>query len=53
MTLPATTTGATHINVYLSRTNGGVPYLLASVAVGTATYTATALATGRGDYRTV
>ena len=47
VTLPATTTGATHINVYLSRTNGGVPYLLASVAVGTATYTATALATGR------
>ena len=47
VTLPATTTGATHVNVYLSRTNGGVPYLLASVAVGTATYTATALATGR------
>ncbi len=47
VTLPATTTGATHVNVYLSRTNGGIPYLLASVAVGTATYTATALATGR------
>ena len=47
MTLPATTTGATHVNVYLSRTNGGVPLLLSSVAVGTATYTATALATGR------
>ena len=34
VTLPATTTRATHVNVYLSRTRRR-SYLLASVAVGT------------------
>ena len=52
VTLPATTTGATHVNVYLSRTNGGVPYLLASVAV--ARRPTRRLRWPRaGDYRTV
>lgn len=46
-TLPASVPGATHVHVYLSRANGEVPYLLASVAIGTATYDCTAHAAGR------
>lgn len=37
VTLPAATTGATHINVYLTAANGEVPQLAAIVATGTAT----------------
>ena len=47
VTLPAATPGATHINIYLSESNGSVPRWLASVATGTATYDCIALATGR------
>lgn len=47
VTLPASVAGATHVNVYLSGPNGEVPFLLANVAVGTSTYTATAAAQGR------
>jgi hypothetical protein len=49
VTLPASTEGATHINVYLSQANGSVTYLKTTVAVGTAAYTVTALATGREE----
>lgn len=45
--LPAATPGATHINVYLSATNGEVPYLATTAVVGTAQVDLTALATGR------
>lgn len=37
ITLPAATAGATHINVYVSRVNGDVPFFRVSVATGTAT----------------
>ena len=37
VTLPATTTGAPHINVYLTAANGEVPQLATVVATGTAT----------------
>ena len=52
--LPATTTGATHINVYLTAANGEVPQLAAIVATGTATVDLINLgegqeATGRRD----
>lgn len=47
VTLPTEADGATHVHIYLSAANGEVPYLLASVAVGTATYDCTALATLR------
>ncbi|HNC78539.1 MAG TPA: hypothetical protein PK782_14355 [Nitrospira sp.] len=36
VTLPGASPGATHINVYCSPTNGGVPLLQATVAIGTA-----------------
>ncbi len=35
VTLPSATPGATHLNVYLSQTNGAVVYLAATVAIGT------------------
>lgn len=43
VTLPSATTGATHVNVYVSTVNGSVPLLVATVATGTATYDVTAL----------
>ena len=46
-TLPAAVAGATHINVYLSATNSGVPRLATSVAVGTTFVDLTTLAVGR------
>jgi hypothetical protein len=46
-TLPGAADGATHINIYISACNGSLPYLLASVATGTATYDAIALPAGR------
>ena len=47
VTLPVATTGATHINVYVSTVNGSIPMLKATVATGTATYDITTPATGR------
>lgn len=47
VTLPGATAGATHVNVYVSTVNGGVPLLATTVAVGTATVDITADATGR------
>lgn len=54
VTLPAATTGATHINVYLTAANGEVPQLATVVATGTATVDLINLgegqeATGRRD----
>lgn len=45
--LPGALDGATHINVYLSESNGGVPMLHSTVPVGTALIDLIALATGR------
>jgi hypothetical protein len=36
VTLPGASPGATHVNVYCSPTNGGVPLLQATVVIGTA-----------------
>lgn len=47
VTLPAATSGATHINIYLSAANGEVPTLATTVVTGTASYDLIALATGR------
>lgn len=47
ITLPAATTGATHINVYVSTVNGSIPFLQATVATGTTTVDVTAHAAGR------
>jgi hypothetical protein len=47
VTLPASTTGATHANIYLSAQNGSLPYLAATVTAGTASYDVTALNLGR------
>lgn len=45
--VPAATTGATHVNIYLSDANGSVPKLVTSVVTGTASYDCVALGTGR------
>jgi len=37
VTLPAATTGATHVNVYVSTVNGSIPMLTKTVVTGTAT----------------
>lgn len=47
VTLPVATAGATHINIYLSTTNGSVPMLHTTVPTGTATFDLTMPATGR------
>lgn len=47
VTLPGVLDGATHINVYLSESNGTVPMLHSTVTVGTALIDLIALATGR------
>lgn len=47
VTLPSTTVGATHINVYVSTVNGSIPMLQTTVAVGTATVDVSALVDGR------
>lgn len=47
VTLPGAIDGATHINVYLSESNGTVPMLHSTVIVGTALIDLTTLATGR------
>ena len=38
ITLPSATSGATHVNVYVSSVNGSIPMLVATVATGTAYY---------------
>lgn len=45
VTLPTAVVGATHVNVYVSSTNGGIPCLHGSAAVGEATYDVTTLVT--------
>ena len=47
VTLPGAYTGATHVNVYLSESNGTVPMLHSTVAAATATIDLTVLPTGR------
>lgn len=47
VTLPGTTAGATHINVYVSTVNGGIPLLAATVAAGTVAVDVVADASGR------
>lgn len=47
VTLPGTTTGATHIHVYVSTVNGGIHLLAATVTAGTATVDVVADASGR------
>lgn len=47
VTLPGSTDGATHINVYVSTVNGGVPLLATTVTIGTATADVVANAAGR------
>lgn len=43
VTLPGASSGATHVRVYVSQTNGSVPGLIAECAIGTATYDITSL----------
>lgn len=45
--LPTAVSGATHINIYLSRLNGGLPRYHSDVPVGTASVTLTTDAAGR------
>lgn len=47
VTLPAATSGATHVNVYLSDADGGIPKLATTVTVGTTIVGLSALASGR------
>ena len=47
VTLPGVLTGATHVNVYLSLSNGTVPLLATTVTTATATVDLTTLATGK------
>lgn len=47
VTLPAATAGATHVNVYVSAVNGGVPLLAATVTAGAATADVVGDAAGR------
>lgn len=47
ITLPTATTGATHINVYVSTVNGSIPMLQTTVATGTASVTISTHTLGR------
>jgi hypothetical protein len=47
VTLPGATTGATHVNIYLSESNGTVPRLHSTVTAATASVDLSVLATGR------
>lgn len=47
VTLPGASTGATHINVYLTECNGTAPMLHSTVVIGTATIDLTTMPTGR------
>lgn len=47
VTLPAATTGATHINVYVSTVNGSIPMLQTTVATGTVSVTISSHTLGR------
>jgi hypothetical protein len=54
ITLPSATSGATHVNVYVSSVNGAIPMLVGTVATGTASYDvtlATAIAQGREAFQ--
>lgn len=54
ITLPSATSGATHVNVYVSSVNGAIPMLVASVATGAATYDVTSeavIAQGREAFQ--
>ena len=46
VTMPPAVPGATHIDVYISTTNGSIPFLKGSVAVGTTFFDIIAAATG-------
>jgi len=41
VTLPSATSGATHVNVYVSSVNGSIPMLVSTVATGTSYYDVT------------
>lgn len=47
VTLPGSSPGATHVNVYVSTVNGSIPMLHSTVAASTATLDVTTNATGR------
>lgn len=47
ITLPPATTGATHVNVYVSTVNGSIPFLQATVTTGTVSVDVSALIDGR------
>lgn len=47
VTLPAATTGATHINVYVSTVNGAIPMLQTTAATGTTSVTISSHTLGR------
>lgn len=47
ITLPAATSGATHINVYVSTLNGSIPLLQTTVTTGTTSVDVTTIAIGR------
>jgi hypothetical protein len=47
VTLPTATIGATHINIYVTTANGGIPMFVAAVTTGTSTYDIITDATGR------
>lgn len=47
VTLPVATTGATHVNVYVSTVNGSIPFFKASAALGTTYLDISTPATGR------
>lgn len=51
--LPDAISGATHINVYASGTNGNVPMFVASVPVGDSAYEITELPSGRESARRI
>lgn len=47
VTLPGVSSGATHVNIYVSTVNGSVPMLHSTVTMGTASITVTTPGTGR------
>ena len=54
VTLPSATSGATHVNVYVSSVNGSIPMLVSTVATGTAYYDVTleaSIAQGREAFQ--
>lgn len=47
VTLPGASTGATHVNIYVSGANGSIPLFVAQVTAATSSYDITAMGTGR------